>query len=220
MLTERERAVIAHYDARAKAGIVDMPLWADGHTAALYSGLPFASKFLDAGCGNGRFIGVLKPLGFEPSGYVGIDPSEEQVKLGRELNPGYHFEVGSLFDVGERYPDTFEGFCCVAVLPFLPRERIPTALASLRTSLKKGAVGLITTPLGEGERESLRAATPEAIDKAVDAALNQDEAGALSASVLITLMGAGELEGMLTAAGFYARVRTYDHMLHADIQAL
>jgi hypothetical protein len=55
-----------------------------------------------------------------------------------------------MYEMGTKYPDHFDGFLFLTVMFHIPRSRTEDAVRSLRTSLKQGAVGMLSTPGGTG----------------------------------------------------------------------
>lgn len=152
MLTEPELRTHAYYEGRARQGEMDDDLpWHGQFVFEAFSKLPNQAKMLDIGCGNGRLIYTLPFFGLHGEHYTGVDPSRAQLDLAELLHPGYTFQVGSIYDVGERYPETFDAIWCCFVLMHIPRERLDEALASLRRAAKPGAVGIVQTMDGDGE---------------------------------------------------------------------
>jgi SAM-dependent methyltransferase len=153
--SEQEQAALAVYEQLSRdPNFEDRPVWADAFSAGIFDQRSLGSPVLDVGCGSGRFITVLEQLQVPRQCYFGVDPSSGQIALARRLHPGYKFEIGSLYDVGARYPSRFGAFACNAVLMHLPRERLPVALRSLRASLMEGAVGMVAALHGTGQAPS------------------------------------------------------------------
>lgn len=176
MLTERESTAVGRYNERARTGDTkDLPVWVDANSAEIFAPFPKGGIVLDAGCGTGRAISLLEDLGIQ--NYLGIDPAHEQIRLARKLHPSKEFAVCSIAGLGHRYPNTFDGFVLFAVLMHMDRDDVPKALASLRASLKDGAVGMFSTPRGAGTAPN-------------------------NVGLMLTLFDFDEMEKLLTGAGF------------------
>ena len=65
-------------------------------------------KVLDVGCGYGRVSDMFE-------NYLGIDPSEEMIKLAKELHPDKKFEIG---DVGSKYSGFDVAFAVMCLSSF------------------------------------------------------------------------------------------------------
>jgi SAM-dependent methyltransferase len=187
--------MLHRYEEQAKREVPDpTPLWADGFSRSIFRQRR-TGRVVDIGCGDGRFTTILADLGIRRDEYLGIDLSAEQIAFAQKLHPGHHFEVGSIYEVGSRYPRHFSGFWCAAILMLLPRERLQEALSSLRACLTVGAVGLVSTPAGSGEALSVN-------------------------GFELTLYEADELQAAFTAAQFDADVGGVGHMLLASVTAI
>lgn len=150
MLSEFEETVVGHYDQCVSNGTLEeWAIWADPISRAIFRGFPERAEFIDVGCGTGRFTKILKDLGIRREQYLGVDPSRKSIGWAREHRPGYAFEVGDIYEL-RRYAGKFQGFALCAVLMYVPRGRLTEALLSLRSCLKEGANGYISTPLGSG----------------------------------------------------------------------
>ncbi|RJO59111.1 class I SAM-dependent methyltransferase [Candidatus Parcubacteria bacterium] len=75
-------------------------------------------KVLDAGCGNGRFLELLKN---KPVEYWGIDSSPKLVGLAKQKFPNQRFQTASILALP--YPDqTFDVVLCLATLHHIPSD--------------------------------------------------------------------------------------------------
>ena len=79
-----------------------------------------AEKILDAGCGNGRLVTWLRENNFNGE-YLGVDSSQELIKLARRNFPGEKFEATDLLELipqlsGELTLGGFGAIFCIAVL--------------------------------------------------------------------------------------------------------
>lgn len=107
-----------------------------------------SGKVLDIGSGSGRAARDLIRLGYE---YVGVDFSDGLLKESRKNNPGVQFLKQSVYDLD--FPqNSFDLFWACAVLLHMPKDKIDSALQSIRRVMKKGATGCITLKKGEGEK--------------------------------------------------------------------
>ncbi len=198
-IKEEEEKIHALYEDLGRKGDIDYAgaVWADSivrHAFASFSG----GEVVDVGCGYGRFVPVLPDIGVKAEDYLGIDFSEEQIKLARRLYPRLRFEVASIYEAGNRYLARFNGFFCTAMFMHIPRARAAEALASLRNCLQDGAVGLLSTP--EGMEGCLEFRTPEGL--------------------LNTNYTEEELLSELVGAGFDAEVLQMNGMLIACLKAI
>lgn len=195
MLTERELAMLHAYEEQSKQEKPDpTPLWADSFSRSIFRHRR-TGRVIDIGCGDGRFTTLLAELGIRRKEYLGVDVSPGQIAFAQKLRPGHTFEVGSIYEVGSRYPNQFSGFWCAAILMLLPRERLAEALISLRACLMMGAAGLVSTPAGAGEAMSVN-------------------------GFELTLYEVDELEAAFAAAQFDARIDKLGHMLLGSVTAI
>ena len=82
------------------------------------------NSVLDVGCGNGRLLEVLAEKKIK---YVGLDLSENLIKVCREKYPDYKFEVGEISNLGILPEYDFDFVFCIAVLHHLPGEDLRLA---------------------------------------------------------------------------------------------
>lgn len=105
---------------------------------------------LDIGCGYGRLIPILKSLGMRR--IYGLDFSEKLIEVARKNHKDVPFLVGNMLYVDQSFQNLeFDAFFAIASVMHLLPEHMPIFARNLRKVLKTGAVGFITTPLGEGE---------------------------------------------------------------------
>lgn len=92
-------------------------------------------KILDVGCGNGRLLETLKDKKLE---YLGVDNSEELIKIARQNYPTFKFVVGDILDL-RGIAGRFDYIFCLAVLSHLPGEELRLkALKEMKSKLKEG----------------------------------------------------------------------------------
>lgn len=92
----------------------------------------FGGKALDVGCGEGRFVRMLKAQGFDA---VGIDPTVALIKAARERDPGGDYQVAG----AEALPFEAAAFDLVtSYLSLCDIEQMDAALAEMVRVLKPG----------------------------------------------------------------------------------
>ncbi|MFA6594137.1 MAG: class I SAM-dependent methyltransferase [Candidatus Buchananbacteria bacterium] len=105
-------------------------------------------KVLDIGCGNGRMAEIFAD---SKAGYLGIDNSEELIKIARERfkdKPWAKFEVGDMLELESRNPayrsgrlkvESYDLVLLVAVLHHLPSKKLRLqTLENIFSILKPG----------------------------------------------------------------------------------
>jgi 2-polyprenyl-3-methyl-5-hydroxy-6-metoxy-1,4-benzoquinol methylase len=112
----------------------------------LVASLPRDARILDIGCGSGGLLQYLGKLGFTAA--TGIDVSAEQVAIAARR--GVKAEVGDLFDVLERSPDTFDGVIAIDLIEHLTKQELSRFGTLLHAALRPGGIVLLQTPNGEG----------------------------------------------------------------------
>ena len=55
-------------------------------------------RVADIGCGIGNIAKWMRKAGYEISQYLGVDFSEKMIAKAKELNPGFEFIVGDIYD--------------------------------------------------------------------------------------------------------------------------
>ena len=95
---------------------------------------------LDAGCGNGHFVGLLGANGFSSHG---IDPSESGIALARQAHPEATSKCADLTEALTDHRD-FDAVTCIEVLEhvYAPRKLLSTLFSVLRP----GGRLVLTTP--------------------------------------------------------------------------
>lgn len=89
--------------------------------AKLAESVKDGDRVLDLGCGNGRLIEALKDKEIE---YLGVDNSEELIKLARENYPNYKFIVSDILNLENVESQKFDYIFCLATLQHLPSEEL------------------------------------------------------------------------------------------------
>ncbi len=125
------------------------PFWLD-LLRKFVSLLPSRSgPVLDAGCGPGRDLKLLKELGVQQ--LYGIDLSEKMLEIARKVCPEAHLTI---MDVRKlKFPENFfAGILCVGVLLHLPPSDFETALREFQRILKPGGAIFLSVKEGKGKR--------------------------------------------------------------------
>ena len=124
------RDIAAQFDVTRKKYI-----WPE--LAKVLSGLKDGDSLLDVGCGNGRLI---ENLGNKNISYLGVDNSEELIKLAKINYPEQNFKVLDILKL-ETLTQKFDLVISVAVLHHLPSQELRLeALKKLKS---------VTTPGGQ-----------------------------------------------------------------------
>jgi len=124
------RDIAAQFDVTRKKYI-----WPE--LAKVLSGLKDGDSLLDVGCGNGRLI---ENLGNKNISYLGVDNSEELIKLAKINYPEQNFKVLDILKL-ETLTQKFDLVISVAVLHHLPSQELRfEALKNLKS---------VTTPGGQ-----------------------------------------------------------------------
>jgi len=124
------RDIAAQFDVTRKKYI-----WPE--LAKVLSGLKDGDSLLDVGCGNGRLI---ENLGNKNISYLGVDNSEELIKLAKINYPEQNFKVLDILKL-ETLTQKFDLVISVAVLHHLPSQELRLeALKNLKS---------VTTPGGQ-----------------------------------------------------------------------
>ena len=97
-------------------------------------------KVIEIGCGIGRDSEELIRMGFD---YIGIDASEEMLKIAREKVPEGNFVLGDFYKLD--FPDgVFDGFWAAASFLHVPKSDINDVLLESKRVLRKGGIGFIS----------------------------------------------------------------------------
>lgn len=112
--------------------------------------LPGQPRVLDLGCGAGHESKRLASLGAR---VVGVDFSEESIRIARERTPECRFEMLDFRQLDDRF-GAFDGvFACASLIHIHPEE-LPCVLSRIANVLEPGGHLLALVRDGEGERET------------------------------------------------------------------
>src|SRR3989338_8482770 len=99
-------------------------------------------RVFDVGCGNGRLLEMLKNKNFE---YLGLDNSQELIKIAKTKFPNRTFLLGNVLELNKVLEKNFDCIFCVAVLHHLPgRDLRVEALKQMRDKIKNGGKIIVT----------------------------------------------------------------------------
>ncbi len=123
--------------------------------ARLTRALRLDAQILDYGCGQGRLCHELSQLGF--GNILGVDSSEEMVRIARSRHPGLNFSVVDGCTV-PCFDASMEAVLLFAVLTCIPSDRSQRQLiAEISRVLRPGGLLLISDyPLQQDERNRNR----------------------------------------------------------------
>ena len=97
--------------------------------------IPANSTVLTAGCGEGRYDGMLLDAGYS---VVGIDVSEGLLSHARKLYPAIRYEKMALNEMS--FESEFEAAVCIETLEHVFPEEWPVILHGFNNALKPGGV--------------------------------------------------------------------------------
>ncbi|MCH4887115.1 class I SAM-dependent methyltransferase [Acidaminobacter sp. JC074] len=125
--------------------------------------LPRSPRILDLCCGVGSDSDRLNQLG---ASVVGLDFSEESIKIARKNYPKNDFNVGNMLE-DYSHLGRFDGCILLAGLVHIPNNRLEMAFKQLYKVLKKDAYVLIIVNdgIGKSERMSLQTVDGEDFDR-------------------------------------------------------
>ncbi len=106
------------------------------------------SLILDAGCGPGTVSKYFSDNGFR---VVGIDLSEEMIKLAKKINTQGEFKVMDLRKLTFA-ENIFDGVFCFYGLPYVPKSNVKMTLEGIHRVLKDKGYLFLSLLEGEGER--------------------------------------------------------------------
>ena len=111
--------------------------------------LPEGARVLDLCCGAGYESRRIADLGYEA---VGIDFSEESIKIARQKNPSISFyQEDMLCDYS--YTGTVDAIIVIAGLVHIETTKLPLAFEQMRKVLKRGGKLLVSIREGIGKIE-------------------------------------------------------------------
>ncbi|MEK7606193.1 MAG: class I SAM-dependent methyltransferase [Patescibacteria group bacterium] len=114
-----------------------------------------SGPILDAGCGDGRLLGVLRETTKNTKLY-GVDYSESALRFARAFVPGATFSADDLAHLLYSN-DFFDQIYLIETLEHIPPEHIETLVRELKRVLRKGGTLVVTVPsslMGEPSAES------------------------------------------------------------------
>ncbi|KKQ28215.1 MAG: hypothetical protein US42_C0001G0066 [Candidatus Magasanikbacteria bacterium GW2011_GWC2_37_14] len=99
-------------------------------------------KVLDLGCGSGRLYHLFQD--FQGLEYIGLDQSEEQIKIAKEKFPNIDFRIGEMTTLPFK-DNEFDVVYCIATFHHLPDEKSRIkSLQEMRRVVKSGSYILMT----------------------------------------------------------------------------
>ncbi|HBL84743.1 MAG: hypothetical protein A2Y17_01865 [Clostridiales bacterium GWF2_38_85] len=114
------------------------------------SRLPANPRVLDLCCGTGHESMRLKQLA---ANVVGLDFSEESIKVAKERNTDIEFHTDDMLN-SYSYLGRFDGIVIIAGLIHLPNEKLNTAFKSMAEVLNKNGLILVVVKDGIGKIDS------------------------------------------------------------------
>jgi len=129
--------------------------------------VPPRGATLSAGCGAGRYDGMLLDDGHD---VVGIDLSERLLANARRLYPNIRYEHMALQEM--RFQNAFDGAICIEALEHVFPEEWPEILRRFRTALRPGGVLSFTLDTTE-DSECLRASYERATARGLPVVLGE-----------------------------------------------
>jgi len=98
--------------------------------------LPKDANILDVGCGGGYKTKYMKDKGFDVEG---VDFSEGMIEEAKQKFSDVNFEVFDVYNF-DKFPRTFDGIFCQAVLLHIPKDKIIEVLEKLKSKLNKNGL--------------------------------------------------------------------------------
>jgi len=102
----------------------------------------------DVGCGTGATSRMLADIGMD---VVGIDLSPNMIATARRLNPGLHFQVGSMTSL-DFEDGLFDGICAWYSVIHIPDELLPRVFSEFHRVLRPDGVALVAFQVGDQPR--------------------------------------------------------------------
>ena len=151
MLTEEEQQTVSYYNQHAKEWAEKRkkntePSFWDAELRELKALEVPQGTILEMGSGAGREAVELIGMGYE---YVGMDVSQELLKIAAQVNPSSQFVYSTAYAMPFA-TGTFNAFFSWAMLPHIPKERLGVVLEELKRVLKHRAIGFLAMREGEG----------------------------------------------------------------------
>lgn len=107
------------------------------------------STVLDLGCGSGYITNYLYESNLNA---IGIDFSEEMIRIAQEKYPKANFLKADFIDIENHFKEnSVDGLIAIYSLYFIPKEQFENVLRSLSKILKKDGKFLFVTQSGTGE---------------------------------------------------------------------
>jgi len=148
-MADKSMESVAVYDAIAQryAAIFDKDLSDIPYLDRFLSYVRKGGKILDLGCGTGRLTRHLADRGFE---VVGVDFSEEMLKIARRNHRGIKFVYGDMRKI-KFSKGSFDAVSVAYSLFHLEKKEVPAVLGKIGKVLKPGGILFLVFQEGEGE---------------------------------------------------------------------
>lgn len=107
------------------------------------------STILDLGCGSGYITNYLCNSNLNA---IGIDFSEEMIKIAKTKYPKLKFLLANFIDIENYFEEnSIDGLIAIYSLYFIPKEQFEDVLKSLSKIVKNNGHFLFVTQIGNGE---------------------------------------------------------------------
>ena len=152
-LTEEEKKTIEAYERIFPNRFKMNYHWSDFWEPEFkkFQQLISSGKVIDIGCGLGREARLFSKAGYD---YVGIDLSDQAIKINKEVFPDLCFKKMNMHDL-DFLDGYFDAFWCAATLFHAPKERLVDVLSEIKRVVKKNGFGFITMQEGEQSEEKV-----------------------------------------------------------------